>query len=132
MSVHAVALATCLALTSACQEATAPSGPVDREIVLAPEQTVDVDEASVRIRFDGVASDSRCPIDVNCIQAGDAVVLISVLENDESAQYDLHTASPQSVSHGDLTIALVRLLPQPTSTRPIQPDEYRATVRITR
>ena len=131
MSLPAVALATCLALASGCQEATAPPGAVDSEIVLAPEQTVVIEQTSLRIRFDGVGSDSRCPTDVNCIQAGDAVVQISVTDDRGTEHYELHTGSPQSANHGDFTITLVRLLPQPVSTRTIQPEEYRATLRVT-
>jgi hypothetical protein len=36
------------------------------------------------------------------------------------------------VKHGDLTIELVQLSPYPFSSRTIQPDEYRATLRVTR
>jgi hypothetical protein len=36
------------------------------------------------------------------------------------------------VTHEDLTIALVELAPYPFSSRPIQPGDYRATLRVTR
>lgn len=133
MPLPIVALVTCLALTSGCQEsATAPDQPVYREVVLAPGQGATISEASIRIQFDGVVSDNRCPVDVDCIQAGDAVVQISVSGEAGGGEYQLHTASPQFVRHGDLTITLVQLRPQPTSSGPIRPEDYRATLRVTR
>jgi hypothetical protein len=38
----------------------------------------------------------------------------------------------QPARYGDLTIALVELAPYPFSSRTIEPDEYRATLRVTR
>jgi hypothetical protein len=38
----------------------------------------------------------------------------------------------QPVRHDEFTIALVQVAPYPFSTRMIQPDEYRATLRVTR
>jgi hypothetical protein len=104
---------------------------VDREVVLAPGERASIEGVSLEVRFEGVTSDSRCPTDVDCIHAGDAVAQITVT-GDDTATYDLHTASPQSVRHGDLTIALVALQPQPLSERRIAPEEYRATIRVTR
>ena len=77
--------------------------------------------------------DSRCPADAICIQGGDALVRIDV-QSAAAGQgtYDLHTATMQPVRHGELTIALVNLSPYPFSSRPILPDDYRATFKITR
>ena len=113
-----------------------PTGPLDVQIVVGMAETADVQGASIRIRFQGVMGDSRCPGDATCIQGGDALVRIDVLPTGSagpSATYDLHTGNLQPVKHGDLTIALVQLSPYPFSSRgPISPGEYRATLRITR
>ena len=50
---------------------------------------------------------------------------------------DTHTndaiaKSEQAVVHDDLTIALVDLTPYHYSARPIQPSDYRLTLRISR
>lgn len=104
-----------------------------QEIVLAPGQAAEVPTASLRIRMDSVVSDTRCPTDVTCIQAGDAVIQIFVTGHGGPADYQLHTTeTPTSVRHGELTIALVQLLPQPVSTRTIEAHEYRATLRVSR
>ncbi len=124
----------CLLAVTACSEKSpvAPS-PVSREVVLAPGQTASVTEAGIALRFDGVSGDSRCPADAICIQGGDALVQIAVLPFRGSSQaYALHTGDMRPVSHQDLTIALVELSPYPFSSRPIQPSDYRATLRVTR
>ena len=101
--------------------------------MLAPGQSAGVTEAGITIRFDGVSGDSRCPIDAICIQGGDALVRIAVIPSRGGAQdYALHTGDLRPVTHDDLTIALVELSPYPFSTRPIQPNDYRATLRVTR
>jgi hypothetical protein len=112
---------------------SAPTGPVNAQLVLAPGQTEDVNGAGIRIRFQGVFGDSRCPADAVCIQGGDAIVRIDILPNSGgSATYDLHTGNMQPVHHGDLTIALEMLSPYPFSSGPIAPGDYRATIRVTR
>ncbi len=124
----------CLLAVTACSEKspTTPS-PVSREVVLAPGQTASVSEAGIALRFDGVSGDSRCPADAICIQGGDALVQIVVLPSRGASQaYALHTGDMRPVSHEDLTIALVELSPYPFSSRPIQPGDYRATLRVSR
>jgi hypothetical protein len=47
-------------------------------------------------------------------------------------EYELRTGDMRPVQHGRLTIALLQLSPYPFSARPIQPEEYRATLKVTR
>lgn len=111
---------------------TAPRAPFVQEIVLAPGETASVDPASVRVRFDRVTSDSRCPADVVCIVAGDAIVRVVVIpDRGGERQYDLHTGDMKPLQAGGLAIGVVQLQPYPVSARPIQPGDYRATLRIT-
>lgn len=71
-------------------------------------------------------------MDVLCIQGGDAVVHIDVLiAGAEAAAYELHTGDGRPVTHEDVMIALVQLAPDPFSSRTIEPDDYRATLRVT-
>lgn len=111
---------------------TGPTVPLDTEFVLAPGEVASVAQTGLRIRFISVANDSRCPADAFCIQGGDALVRIEVLEDGRSFPYDLHTGTLQPVHHGGLTVALVQLSPYPFSSRTIQPGEYRATLRASR
>ena len=116
--------------------ACSPSGPtarLDENFVLAPGESARISGADVSIRFMGVQGDSRCPADAICIQGGDAIVRVEVLPSTAAqTTYDLHTANSQPVRHGDVSIALVELTPYPFASRPTQPGDYRATLRVTR
>jgi len=130
----AIALAGIL-LIAGCTStsSTTPTGPVDARIVLAPGEMAEVPHAAMRIHFQGVLSDSRCPVNALCIQAGDAIARIDVVPTTGAlATYDLHAANHQPVRHGDLTIELTELGPHPFAGRPIAPTDYRLTLRITR
>ena len=122
------------AMIAACsQSASAPTGPVNAQVVLAPGETTDVSGAAIRLRFVGVTGDSRCPAGVLCIQGGDAIVRIDVLPSTGGqATYELHTGNLQPVQHGSLTIALVDLSPYPFVSHPIAAGDYRATIKVTR
>jgi hypothetical protein len=122
-----------LAMTACSDESPAAPSPIDRQVTLAPGQTTAVEGASLTVRFEGVSGDSRCPIDAICITGGDAQVHIIVAPVAGVRQnYTLHTGDMRPVTHGDLTVALVDLTPYPYSARPIQPSEYRVTLRLTR
>ena len=126
---------TTIAISVGCASMppSAPTGPVNAQVVLAPGETKEVNGAGIRVRFQGVFGDSRCPADVVCIQGGDALVRIDVLPTAGAAvTYDLHTGNQQPVRLGDLTIALENLSPYPFSSGPIVPNDYRATIRLTR
>ncbi len=122
------------ATIAACsQSASAPTGPVNAQVVLAPGETTNISSAAIGLRFVGVMGDSRCPAGVLCIQGGDAVVRIDVLPaTGAPAAYELHTGNLQPVHHDSLTIALVDLSPYPFVSHPIAPGDYRATLKVTR
>ena len=126
----------CLLLATACA-ASSPAGPsagLNEVFTLAPDQTASIEGTSLRLRFTGVSGDSRCPADAICIQGGDAIVHIHVGSGLADAEYRLHTGddSRRTTQHGDFRIELVELAPYPFSSRTIQPDEYRATLRVVR
>lgn len=128
-------MALLLFIAAGCVQgsSTAPTGPFDLTVVLAPGQSAAFDEAPLVLRFVGVMGDSRCPADAFCIQGGDALVRIDVTsDRGQLAIYDLHTGSMQPIQHNDVTIALVELSPYPFSSRTIDPRDYRATLRLTR
>ena len=110
-----------------------PTGPsLNEAFTLAPGEITTIADAGVRIRFDRVEGDSRCPADAVCVQGGDALVRIAVVERSTERPYELHTGSMEPVTHEGLTIALVQLQPYPFSSRTIEPGDYRATLRVTR
>jgi len=129
--VRPVVLLSAMCLIGCAGSTIAPRVPLDRQITLAPGQSMTVAD-SIAIRFVGVQGDSRCPADATCIQGGDAVVKVQVTRDRDAQDVDLHTGNMKPATTGDLTITLVELSPYPFSTRTIRPDEYRATLRVTR
>lgn len=57
-----------------------------------------------RVRPDGLIEDSRCPSDVQCIQAGRLVLRVTVLGGGWSKQMDLTLGVPALVADGMLTL----------------------------
>ena len=127
------ALFFCLFLMTGCDDAqTSPTAPVNTEFTLAPGEARRIDGEFVTVRFIGVSGDSRCPADAICVLGGSATVEIAVASGLSNRSYDLRTGDMQPVVHEGLTIALVQLMPYPFSARTIAPDEYRATLKVTR
>jgi len=88
----------------------------------------------LEIRFDAVRSDSRCPIDVVCVTAGDATVAISVTPPAGArVEREVHTqpAGAETVVN-DYVIRLTGLAPLPLSNRPTPADDYVATFTVGR
>lgn len=126
----------CLLAITACAERH-PIGPTvgaNERFTLAPNEVATVRDFDLNVQFVNVTGDSRCPADAVCIQGGDALVHIRVLEGTTSSPYELHTgdSSRASVTHKGARIGLVELQPYPFSSRTIAPGEYRATLTVSR
>jgi hypothetical protein len=131
-----ILLVFCLLAATACDEnsPTGPTVPLNDRFTLAAGEVAVVEGVDVGVQFVRVSGDSRCPADALCIQGGDAIVHVRVVDGSGAAEHELHTgdANRASASHRDLRIALLELQPYPFSSRTIAPDEYRATLAVTR
>jgi hypothetical protein len=126
------AFAVALLALSACKTTTPASPtPIDRQLTLAAGEIARLADG-LTVRFTGVPADSRCPGDAICVWAGDATVRLEVTAASGRVERELHTARAQPVSHEGATIDLVSLDPYPFQSRPIQPGDYRATLRVRR
>ena len=123
-----------LMLGSSCDSPSSPSGvPLGRPFELAPGASRQVN--GLRLGFERVAEDSRCPIDAICVWEGDAAAVVSLRSpSGESVSLDLHTGGgrPRETSFAGYTVRLLALLPAPRSSDAIPPAEYRATLVVTR
>ena len=131
-------IAVCMA-TSACGDGVgSPSGapvPLGREFTLAVGESALVGDTGLRLSLKGVAEDSRCPVDVQCVWEGDATVSIDVARAPSPrAEYELHTSGrfESEIRHGAYRISLVRLEPAPRSGEVPSPRDYRATLLVVR
>ena len=103
----------CLLAVTACDEQN-PVGPtveVNERFTLAPGEVATVRDVDVNVQFVDVTGDSRCPADALCIQGGDALVHIRVLDRGAISAYELHTgdSSRATVTHNQVRISLVEL-----------------------
>ncbi len=85
----------------------------------------------VTVRFEGVTGDSRCPVDVTCVWAGDAEASLRLAVNGASdTLITLHTTvDDRSVTIGGVRLSLVGLSPAPTASTVIDPTSYRLRLR---
>jgi hypothetical protein len=129
-------LAVCLLVVTGCDEKspTGPTVPFNQQVTLAPSQVATVEGSNVRLQFVAVTGDSRCPADAVCILGGDALVEVRASSGNSTTTYQIHTgnSSLASATHDSVRFSLVQLQPYPFSSRTISPDEYRATLEITR
>jgi hypothetical protein len=92
-------------------------------------QTATIAGRAVTVTFTGVENDSRCPIDVVCVRAGDATVLLSVRAA-SSAPVRLTLVigaedTPKDTAQaGDLAFTALVLSPAPVSTQKIEERDY--------
>jgi hypothetical protein len=127
----------------ACQSTATPPDALAEELVqaelaqtftLAPGQVAHIGREGPYLAFRRVSGDSRCPMDVVCVWAGDGVVAVEVSLNGSSwVPGELHTDPERPpVEVGDYRIRLTELQPYPRSTERTDPGRYRATFTVTR
>jgi hypothetical protein len=103
--------------------------PLD-SVVLAPGQQVQVD--LLRLSFQEVTDDSRCPVDVVCIWQGSAAVHITLaFGNGPGSSFALYAGDgARPVVFGRYRVTLLGLAPVPYSAVRIEPGAYRAAFRV--
>jgi hypothetical protein len=101
---------------------------------LRPGEIAQISGTQLQVAFRRVENDSRCPQDVTCVWAGDALVQLEVaLARTAWVPVALHTTlEPRRAEQFGYTIELVGLSPQPTSTQAIPAQNYSVSLRITR
>jgi len=131
-------LTASLLLLAACGKsaAGAPEARLGEPFPLRVGESASVEGVDLAIELVEVASDSRCPKDVTCIQAGEAVVRLALRSaGGESAELELAVppgGSSRAESFGDFRIAIVKLDPEKESAKRIDPASYVATVTVRR
>jgi hypothetical protein len=134
----AVLLAGCGGSTDPDRTPT-PNTPADvivappGEVRLALGQSLRLSNPDVKIRFAAVSDDSRCPINVVCVWAGDARLAFEA-SGSVQRHFELHLPTeqigPRSIVLGSYQIEVVLLEPAPTAGQPTRPEDYRVTLSI--
>lgn len=89
-------------------------------------------DGDVLVAFRGVSGDSRCPIDVVCVWAGDAEVrLEATIGRMAWTAFTLHTGEePRTASFSGRTIHLIAVEPSRRSDEAIDPSSYVVRLRV--
>lgn len=92
---------------------------------------------NIRICFDSLISDSRCPANAMCVWAGSALAKFSLTKNGESTSFNLATLKYGSYNKDTVIlgykIEFVNLSPYPgTVPTPVPPHQIKAELKITR
>ena len=137
MRLGAAVIVTSLAF-SACSMA-GPGGTgafeIGKELSLQAGETAKAGDSGLRLGFDGVSADSRCPKGEQCVWAGDATARVWLQQGAGARQaLELHTGlgAAQAPSVLGYEVRLLRLDPYPITGKPIANADYIATLRLVR
>ncbi|QDI05886.1 hypothetical protein E4A48_11555 [Xanthomonas cerealis pv. cerealis] len=100
MRVKLLAALMGVSLAGCAADGPVASRPIEGPVRLGEIAAVD----GPRVRPDRVIEDSRCPADVQCIQAGRLIVRATVLGGGWSKEIDLTLGIPVPVADGMLTL----------------------------
>lgn len=134
----ALLLLACAALLGGQSAGAAQTARVGREFKVKAGRVVTLDGGALRVRLARVASDSRCPADVNCVWAGNAEVLVEVGGKGWRGRRTLTlntSAAPERPAEGRFgryTLRLVGLAPQPRGSGKIAQGRYTAALLVSK
>lgn len=130
------------AIAAACAAPSHPEGPggvitgvlveTGHEFEISAGQEAQVRGTSLTIRFVGVTEDSRCPSDVQCVWAGNAIARLALgATATPGMDAGLNTMlDPKSASYAGYRISLTGLRPVPRSGTTIPGASYVATLEV--
>jgi hypothetical protein len=108
---------------------------LDHEFKIKYGQELTIKGEGLKVKFDSLAEDSRCPTGVNCVWEGDAKILVGVSQGSpEATSLELHTNGKfaKSGKYQQYVITLVALDPYPKADVKKGQREYVATLLITK
>jgi hypothetical protein len=128
--IHGIALPALLLMAPGGQPTAEAS--LEGEFQIAPGQAVSVRNETLKVRFESVIADSRCPKGEQCISAGNAEILIQLeAKGLEAKSFRLNTSNePREVDYGGYGVRLVTLDPVPIMNRTVDPAKYLATLLV--
>ena len=101
-------------------------------ISLRPQETKYNAEENIRIKFEGVLSDNRCPIDVQCVWQGNAEVEFTFSKDHKGTTFTLNTGiEPSEIILFGYKIKLEKLEPPVLANYPPDQKDYIAYLVIT-
>ena len=134
-------LALSLSLAAGCDTSTdspAPPPSVEAQLgtpfTLAPGQTAVFAEENLTVTFASGVEDGRCPVDIECLVAGQASMAVLARSNDRIALMLNLTvpADAVGVAYGDFRVHAEDLSPYPQSGVTVPPEDFRLRLLVDR
>jgi hypothetical protein len=97
------------------------------EVTIAPDVTAEV--SGFTIRFNSLVQDSRCAVDVQCIEAGAVTVNATFEYEGESETRNLPSDEVPYEFMGH-KVSIVGVTPEARSTVSIKPNQYKVTFKV--
>ncbi len=120
-------------LSFVVREGTTPvatsTGYVSANISLKVGAATTVENSDVRIKLNGIVSDSRCAVDVQCIQAGSVTVNVTLTDSTVTRTFDLISNQP-TYSFSRYKIGISDVSPTKYSTIKLNQEDYVVTFHI--
>src|SRR5256885_11855957 len=110
------------------------SPALNQSLDLKVGQTVSVQGTPLKVSFQSVADDSRCPEDVTCVWAGNAKVVLRVSKGRQPATtINLNSGlNPKHISYQGYDIKLADVKPLRNTHRKISQSDYVITLVVTK
>lgn len=104
----------------------------DQEFKLKIGESAKAPREGLKVQFDSVSEDSRCPKGVTCVWAGNAKVLLKVQKDTgKSADVELNTnINPKTFRYLEYDLSLKELKPYPESNGTIKSSDYEVTLTV--
>ena len=126
-------LSLTLLLTPACGPRKLSAG-LGQEFQLSVGRQASITGADLGIEFVRVIQDSRCPIGVVCIQAGQAVCLVHLSQ--AGSVYEVSLTEPGGSPQAEQDYLgyhfIFNVLPYPEAGKDIHFEDYRLMLKVTR
>jgi len=123
-------LSICLLVLSGCTKSTINTS-LDKEVNLAIGQTVKISSENLSIKLTDVTNESRCPLGVQCIRAGDVTCVLEITLNGSTEALNLIVSgNTEQIYKGYKLIADVT--PYPKAEETISKDDYRLKLTVSK
>lgn len=121
--------------SAACQPDRATLVPLAVAFTLDGGEEVFVQNDGLRIKFKAVEEDNRCPVLVQCVQAGEAVLKLLIQHGDNpSDEISLSTDPATGRTTGEYLNYIVQFRslnpPPPADEKPLKLRDYRLTLIV--